>query len=161
MTVIEKVYCRICGVDLDDVLKAYCSTTCLHRDVKFIHDMHKLRERRENRGKINQDKVRRKLPGFKRDVINLKDTGMSLREAVFSGRFYDLKEWLELSFKVRSKYPHQCMCCFKTHGPMHVDHIKPKSKFPDLALTEENLQILCRDCNLGKSNRFNTDFRLK
>jgi 5-methylcytosine-specific restriction endonuclease McrA len=44
---------------------------------------------------------------------------------------------------------------------MHIDHIKPKSKFPDLALTEENLQILCRDCNLGKSNRFNTDFRLK
>lgn len=40
-----------------------------------------------------------------------------------------------------------------------VDHIKPASRFPDLALDLENLQVLCNDCNMGKSNDDYTDFR--
>ena len=51
------------------------------------------------------------------------------------------------------------MLCAKTKGVMHVDHIKPRSKFPDLELEFDNLQILCKACNLGKSNKDQTDFR--
>jgi hypothetical protein len=44
-------------------------------------------------------------------------------------------------------------------NPLHVDHIKPRSKFPHLALSLSNLQVLCRQCNLGKSNTDDTDWR--
>lgn len=42
---------------------------------------------------------------------------------------------------------------------LHVDHIIPKSKAPELRYEIKNLQVLCGDCNLGKSNRDNTDWR--
>lgn len=42
---------------------------------------------------------------------------------------------------------------------MHVDHIKPRAKFPELALVLDNLQVLCRDCNLGKRHLDETDWR--
>ena len=42
---------------------------------------------------------------------------------------------------------------------MHVDHIKPRSKYPRLELDFDNLQVLCEDCNLGKSNRYKVDLR--
>ena len=35
---------------------------------------------------------------------------------------------------------------------MHVDHVKPRSKFPELALDLSNLQVLCNLCNVAKSN---------
>jgi 5-methylcytosine-specific restriction endonuclease McrA len=48
----------------------------------------------------------------------------------------------------------------RKHGVViHVDHIKPKSKYPELALEYNNLQLLCEDCNLGKSNKYETDYR--
>ena len=55
------------------------------------------------------------------------------------------------------------MCCGrskKEHGVViHVDHIKPRSKFPELALEFDNLQILCDDCNIGKCNKYEDDWR--
>ena len=42
---------------------------------------------------------------------------------------------------------------------LHVDHIIPKTRNPHLALCFDNLQILCEECNEGKSNKFNTDWR--
>ena len=48
----------------------------------------------------------------------------------------------------------------KIHGiVIHVDHIKPRSIYPDLALTYDNLQLLCEDCNLGKGNKCEIDWR--
>ena len=40
---------------------------------------------------------------------------------------------------------------------LHVDHIQPRSKGGKN--TVENLQCLCEQCNFGKSNRDDTDFR--
>lgn len=42
---------------------------------------------------------------------------------------------------------------------LHVDHIKPKSLFLHLAYDLNNLQVLCEDCNMGKSNKDDTDWR--
>lgn len=42
---------------------------------------------------------------------------------------------------------------------MHVDHIKPRSKYPALELVLSNLQVLCEDCNLGKLAHDETDWR--
>lgn len=42
-----------------------------------------------------------------------------------------------------------------------IDHIKPVSKYPELGLDIDNLQVLCWECNQGKSNKHNTDYRIK
>lgn len=77
-------------------------------------------------------------------------------------RFYESREWRELRYKALVKHGPKCQCCGATRGPgvvLHVDHVKPRSKFPALQLELENLQILCADCNIGKSNKDQTDWR--
>lgn len=79
--------------------------------------------------------------------------------------FYLSREWRALRHDVLDKYKGACLLCGRTyrdHGVIiHVDHIKPKSKYPELALDANNLQLLCEDCNLGKGNRYETDWRPK
>lgn len=71
-------------------------------------------------------------------------------------------EWRSLRMKALTKYGARCMCCGATPSDgvrMHVDHIKPRLLFPELALSLENLQILCEECNHGKGNWDMTDWR--
>lgn len=77
------------------------------------------------------------------------------------GEFYSSDAWLDLRYRVIKKHGRRCMACGEKNSQIHVDHIKPKSKFPELALIFSNLQVLCRDCNKGKSNRDSTDWRPK
>ena len=42
---------------------------------------------------------------------------------------------------------------------MHVDHILPRSKYPELELWFMNQQVLCKWCNWEKSNTDYTDYR--
>ncbi|MDE2021210.1 MAG: HNH endonuclease [Patescibacteria group bacterium] len=77
-------------------------------------------------------------------------------------RFYDSDEWKRLRFRALEHYGRRCACCGATTDDgkkLHVDHIKPKSRYPELALCFENLQILCEDCNIGKGASSETDFR--
>lgn len=76
--------------------------------------------------------------------------------------FYQTREWLELRYRVLRKYGRRCQCCGRTPdqgATVQVDHIKPRSKHPKLCLTFSNLQVLCRHCNLGKSNIYTDDWR--
>jgi len=76
--------------------------------------------------------------------------------------FLETYEWRKLRMTALTKYGAKCMCCNATreHGVrIHVDHIKPRRLFPELALTLSNLQILCEDCNHGKGNWDQTDWR--
>lgn len=78
--------------------------------------------------------------------------------------FYSSWEWKEARFKAIKRYGQQCMCCgFKpsarSDNYLVVDHIKPRSKHPHLALSQENLQVLCNSCNMGKSDKHTDDFR--
>ena len=77
--------------------------------------------------------------------------------------FYKSREWREVRVAILEEYECKCMMCGcspKEHGiVVHVDHIKPRSTHPHLELRKDNLQILCEDCNLGKSNHYITDWR--
>lgn len=75
--------------------------------------------------------------------------------------FYQSDIWLRLRYRVLVKYGPRCQACGAAglNIRLHVDHIKPRSRFPDLALSESNLQVLCEACNLGKSNWDETDWR--
>ena len=69
--------------------------------------------------------------------------------------FYHSREWRELRWKVLTAGDGKCVMCGRGKKDgiiLHVDHIKPRSKYPHLELEFSNLQVLCEDCNLGKSN---------
>lgn len=69
--------------------------------------------------------------------------------------FYRTREWRTIRFQVLNAGDGLCKLCgrgVKDGCIMHVDHILPRSKFPRLELQRDNLQVLCEDCNLGKSD---------
>lgn len=79
-----------------------------------------------------------------------------------AGGFYDSREWLEVRYRVLRKHGPVCAICGRTRQDgvkLHVDHIKPRSKFPELELQESNLQVLCDQCNIGKGNTDSIDWR--
>ena len=60
----------------------------------------------------------------------------------------------------REKFTYNfCVLCFSRAGPFEPDHIDPRSTHPERALVRENGQVLCHDCNRGKSNRYAEDWR--
>jgi 5-methylcytosine-specific restriction endonuclease McrA len=76
--------------------------------------------------------------------------------------FFKTKEWRSVRYRALQAHGARCQCCGRTASEgviIHVDHIKPRSKYPELALDVSNLQVLCEDCNLGKSNKDETDWR--
>ncbi len=76
--------------------------------------------------------------------------------------FHDSREWMALRYEVLKERGARCECCGATRADgviIQVDHVKPRSLFPELALKKSNLQVLCRPCNLGKSNKDSTDWR--
>lgn len=76
--------------------------------------------------------------------------------------FYKTPRWIKLRYLVLREYGKRCCMCGRTPDDgvaIQVDHIKPRSKYPDLQWNWDNLQVLCRDCNLGKSNYYTDDWR--
>ena len=79
-----------------------------------------------------------------------------------SDEFLKTYEWRKLRQVVIEKYGNKCMCCgaVPTNGVyLCVDHIMPRKKYPELALSVTNLQILCNACNHGKGNWSTKDWR--
>lgn len=69
--------------------------------------------------------------------------------------------WRQLRFEAFQRYGRRCQCCGaspETGAVLNVDHVKPRRKFPKLALDINNLQVLCDACNHGKCNE-TVDFR--
>lgn len=78
--------------------------------------------------------------------------------------FYDTWAWKQARFEALKAHGRQCLCCGWVPGASEgnwlvVDHIKPLALFPELALDQSNLQVLCNDCNMGKGRMYRDDFR--
>lgn len=76
--------------------------------------------------------------------------------------FYKTKAWIDMRYSVLQKRGAVCECCGATKADdvrIHVDHIRPRHRFPLLELVESNLQVLCEPCNQGKGSRDETDWR--
>lgn len=88
---------------------------------------------------------------------------IELRNKHQSDPFYQSDAWRGLRYRVLVQRGRRCQLCGATglERQYHVDHIKPRSKYPHLALSMENLQVLCQDCNLGKGAWDETDWRKK
>ena len=74
-------------------------------------------------------------------------------------REMDIKSISESNrFAILSKAKGRCLACGKSSAEalLHVDHIIPRSLGGKTEIN--NLQVLCSQCNQGKSNRDDTDF---
>ena len=97
-------------------------------------------------------------------VTSKKTSAVHLSHLAYVGTdaFLSSFEWRRVRMEALKKYGPVCQCCGATPATgsvMNVDHIKPRKVFPELALTVENLQILCHECNHGKGNWDMTDWR--
>ena len=78
--------------------------------------------------------------------------------------FLQSYEWRRVRMEAIKRYGAKCQCCGatpETGAIINVDHIKPRKIFPELALSLDNLQVLCHECNHGKGNWDMTDWRKK
>lgn len=83
-------------------------------------------------------------------------------EFIASPQFLESYEWRRIRYEALKVNGAKCQCCGATPDSgavMNVDHIKPRKYFPELALTLMNLQVLCHECNHGKANWDDTDWR--
>jgi HNH endonuclease len=72
------------------------------------------------------------------------------------------KAWKRARYKALRVHGGKCQACgasAATGARITVDHIRPRRLFPQLALEQGNLQVLCSDCNEGKGNHDMTDWR--
>lgn len=109
--------------------------------------------------KINKDKNLR--IEFSRFILQ----GKTFKEAVntlipekekTSKEFYASLEWKKVRYDVLKESNGRCCLCGRSAKDgvvLQVDHIVPLSKDWSKRLDKSNLQVLCEDCNLGKSNR--------
>lgn len=102
-----------------------------------------------------------KLPPMKRKAPRPVEMTAAAAKAARAS-FYDSDEWRRLRYRALKASNGCCQCCgvsAANGAQLHVDHVKPRSKFPELELEFTNLQVLCRDCNLGKGAWDQTDWR--
>jgi hypothetical protein len=92
-----------------------------------------------------------------------KEIGIKKKEAILISKygesFYTGVPWLKLRYRILKSKGAICASCRSIEGRMHIDHIKPRSRYPHLALEESNLQVLCEACNLGKGAWDETDWK--
>lgn len=91
-----------------------------------------------------------------------KATTGNQRAYLASVEFLQSFEWRQLRMKALKLHGARCQCCGaspQTGAVMNVDHVKPRKLFPELALSLDNLQVLCDECNHGKGNWDQTDWR--
>lgn len=80
-----------------------------------------------------------------------KPPGKKKRRGAAREAFERSPEWRALSAEARRLQP-WCSYCNEVDG-LQADHIKPKSRFPELALDPSNVQVLCWPCNRKKAAR--------
>ena len=98
----------------------------------------------------------------KKKKKNTRSRNSSFSNGRGNDNFISSYEWRRLRFSILKRDGARCACCGATPADgavMNVDHIKPRKKFPHLALDPSNLQVLCHECNHGKGNWDQTNFR--
>jgi 5-methylcytosine-specific restriction endonuclease McrA len=149
--------------------------------VQQFERMNELRELRQKKRSDNRDAkasrkekpTLRKLRSLKREIERLsgehvkraKQESLRISKNRIDPRsdaFLSSFEWRAVRMMALELYGPICQCCGaspKTGAVINVDHVKPRKLYPELALEVGNLQILCHECNHGKGNWSQTDWR--
>lgn len=93
-----------------------------------------------------------------------KHLGQPSIDFIKTPEFLSTPSWKAVRMEALTVLGNKCCCCGKSPATgetvsLHVDHIRPRKLFPQLALDLSNLQILCSDCNFGKGNWNEIDYR--
>lgn len=124
----------------------------------------------ERRNQLYIPAQKRRLPEYQPGVVvvlKTADVGKTENIGVVdpaSDEFLRSYEWRRVRMEALKRYGAKCQCCGatpQTGAKINVDHIKPRRVYPELALSIDNLQVLCHDCNHGKGNWDMTDWRAK
>ena len=122
---------------------------------------------------IKQKQTKQSIKHLKQKInvsvnVDIKPVGYNQKskksEEINTDNFYDTWAWKDIRYQALHKCGRRCMSCGASplkdnKVVLHVDHIKPFRKYPELALDINNLQVLCEDCNMGKGYWDETDFR--
>lgn len=77
--------------------------------------------------------------------------------------FYDSDVWRAIRKKIFKICGYKCLKCYKGRDDgkiLHIDHIIPRSVNITLQLDINNLQVLCKECNMDKLSSIK-DYRTK
>jgi 5-methylcytosine-specific restriction endonuclease McrA len=90
----------------------------------------------------------------KAEVIKAKYDPVKVARSEFKNwrQSFDGKNWKKEKFKSIHGVCPVCSQKFNNARHFDIDHIKPLSKYPELALLKGNLQLLCHACNLQKGD---------
>lgn len=105
--------------------------------------------------KVLRDRVislEKSLQSIKRNIKKSSEEVDPLWKDISGKEFYNSSAWRRLRYLVLETHDKVCVLC-GSNSNLHVDHIVPRSIDPSKALDIKNMQILCKDCNIGKSNK--------
>lgn len=141
--IIKAVGCAACGACAGQP----CKEKKGHGGMRIRSRVHPCRAKLATGGKFNNKRPKRSMP-----------------KQVVSKDFYQGWAWKEARFAAIKTHGRRCQCCGWSPGDTQsgylvVDHIKPVRTHPHLALEPNNHQVLCNDCNMGKSYKHTDDFR--
>lgn len=113
-----------------------------------------------------------KCPYCRKENPSLKDQGrideikleakLEMRNAPKRQDIHNVSTWNRLRYLVLKRDGGKCVLCGRGASDgvkLHVDHIIPASVCPERYYDPDNLQTLCEECNLGKSDMDTTDWR--
>lgn len=127
------------------------------RDNDYVETYQEPRKTRKQKYRNKDKQLRSKVT---REIVER--VGNLNERQIMDKSFYKSQQWLTLRYSFLRESDGRCACCgaSKKDGVvMHVDHIVPRSVNWMLALCFQNLQLLCEDCNRGKTNIFSDDWR--
>lgn len=62
-------------------------------------------------------------------------------------KFYNSAAWKQLRQQVFIRDNYTCRDCNKRGGKLEANHIKARSRYPDLKLVASNIETLCKPCH--------------
>lgn len=82
-----------------------------------------------------------------------------ISNVITGGNLLSTRTWRELRCEIIRRDGRVCqeLHCHRTiplDFDLHIDHIRPRSVFPELSLDPSNLRVLCRTCNFKKAAHF-------
>lgn len=108
-------------------------------------------------GKNRVNRIKRKIEIKELNID--KDPSYS---SIKARNFYHSEEWQMLRYKALQEANGKCCLCGRSAKDgviLNVDHIVPLSVCWGLRNRLENLQVLCKDCNMGKLNKDITSWK--
>lgn len=139
--------------------------TSAQRQARAEYDARVQRDRQRQTASQKPKQAKSPKPKPQARVIQVVTTPANVLPSITreqATEFYESREWKTVRYKAIRRAKGVCETCGAAPGNgiyLNIDHIKPLRFFWSLRLDLENLQCLCSDCNTGKGNWDQTNWR--